>query len=119
MMTLLTQLPGFHNIADRYIAAESSDKLSAIPCMFTIRRVNIYDSQILAVTFDSPNGEEKTCYIMIDGGAGTSLILKRKARQLGLKVLPTLHWAVQVDGETDLLVQGEIHTEFRRNYQNR
>ena len=38
----------------------------------------------------------------------------RKAQQLKLKIWPTVHRAVQVDGISGLRVLGEVHTEFTR-----
>ena len=37
-----------------------------------------------------------------------------KAKELKLKILPTTHKSVQVDGVSDLKVLGEIHTDFQR-----
>ena len=73
------------------------------------RTLNIYDSPILAVSHDS-----KTVYLILDTGATTSLVKEAKARSLGLKILPTAHRAVQVDGKSTLKVVGEVHTYFTR-----
>ena len=82
--------------------------------MFKIRRVNIYNGLVLAVSYLFQIGESKTCYVLLDSGAGTSLITAQKANQLGLQIQPTIHRAVQVDGETDLLISGEVHLQFYR-----
>ena len=74
-----------------------------------IRKINIYESPILSVT-----RKDKTVHIVLDTGATASLISLAKANELKLKILPTIHRAVQVDGVSDLKVLGEIHTEFQR-----
>ena len=74
-----------------------------------IRKINIYESPILSVT-----RKNKTVHIVLDTGATASLISLAKANELKLKILPTIHRAVQVDGVSDLKVLGEIHTEFQR-----
>ena len=74
-----------------------------------IGRINIYESPILSVTF-----KNKTIHIVLDTGATASLISLAKAVELKLKILPTVHRAVQVDGVSDLKVLGEVHTEFIR-----
>ena len=55
-----------------------------------------------------------TVHIVLDCGATASLIRASEASRLKLKIWPTLHKAVQVDGVTNLKVLGEIHTEFTR-----
>ena len=72
--------------------------------------LNIYDSPILAVTFT----ESHTIYLILDTGATTSLAKETKVKALGLKIHPTAHRAVQVDGKSTLKVVGEIHTCFTR-----
>jgi hypothetical protein len=72
--------------------------------------LNIYDSPILAVTFT----ELHTIYLILDTGATTSLAKETKVKALGLKIHPTAHRAVQVDGKSTLKVVGEIHTCFTR-----
>ena len=42
------------------------------------------------------------------------MISLAKVKELKLKILPTVHRAVQVGGVTDLKVLGEVHTEFER-----
>ena len=74
-----------------------------------IRRINIYESPILTVTC-----KLKTIHIVLDTGATASLISLAKAMELKLKILPTVHRAVQVDGVSNLKVLGEVHTEFSR-----
>ena len=74
-----------------------------------IRKINIYESPILTV-----NCNLKPAHIVLDTGATASLISFAKARELKLKILPTSHCAVQVDGVSDLKVLGEVHTEFSR-----
>ena len=55
-----------------------------------------------------------TIHIVLDTGATASLISLAKAMELKLKILPTAHRAVQVDGVSNLKVLGEVHTEFSR-----
>ena len=74
-----------------------------------IRRINIYESPILSVMH-----KDKTVHIVLDTGATASLISLAKATILNLKILPTQHRAVQVDGISNLKVLGEIHTDFQR-----
>ena len=57
---------------------------------------------------------KNTVHIVLDSGATASLICAPEAERLKLKIWPTLHRAVQVDGVTGLKVLGEVHTEFRR-----
>ena len=84
---------------------------SSIPSeMIKINKVNIYDSPILAATATN----NKTIYLVLDTGAMASLITKKKADELNLQIHKTTHKAVQVDGETNLVVLGEVHTEFNR-----
>ena len=78
--------------------------------MLSIRKINIYDSPILAAL--STCG--KTLYLALDSGATASLITAKKANQLNLKIYKTNHKAVQVDGITDLKILGEVHTIFKR-----
>ena len=70
-----------------------------------IRRINIYESPIFSVTF-----RNKTIHIVLDTGATASLISLAKVKELKLKILPTVHRAVQVGGVADLKVLGEVHT---------
>ena len=77
--------------------------------MVRIKKVNIYDSPILAVTKNST-----TVYLVLDYGATSSLITMRKATELGLRINHTYHTAVQVDGESPLRILGEVHTTFYR-----
>ena len=58
--------------------------------------------------------KQKTIHIVLDTGATASLISLAKAMELKLKILPTVHRAVQVDGVSNLKVLGEVHTEFSR-----
>ena len=53
-------------------------------------------------------------YIVLDTGATTSLISKHMADILLLNIIPTKHKVVQIDGESNLQVLGEIHTKFYR-----
>ena len=55
-----------------------------------------------------------TVHCVLDSGATASLISLRKAQELKLKIWPTVHTAVQVDGVSGLKVLGEVHTEFTR-----
>ena len=77
--------------------------------MIMIRRINIYDSPILSVT----KGKQ-TVHLVLDTGATASLISLEKASELKLRILPTKHKAIQVDGISQLKVIGEVHTEFKR-----
>ena len=74
-----------------------------------IRKVNIHESPILACT-----GRSRTIYCVLDTGATASLITLRMAKLLNLQVHNTSHQAVQVDGEAQLHVLGEVHTSFTR-----
>ena len=38
----------------------------------------------------------------------------QQAQALNLKIYPTSHKAIQVDGESDLPIAGEVHTSFKR-----
>ena len=53
-------------------------------------------------------------HLVLDTGATSSLIRKKKCNELGLHIYPTLHWAIQVDG-AKLNVVGEIHTTVNRD----
>ena len=75
-----------------------------------MNKINIYESPILALS----TTEEKTVYLILDTGATASLISLTKAKSLGLQILKTQHRAVQVDGESDLKVVGEVHTSLFR-----
>ena len=55
-----------------------------------------------------------TVHCVLDSGATASLISLRKVQELKLKIWPTIHTAVQVDGVSGLKVLGEVHTEFTR-----
>ena len=57
-----------------------------------------------------------TVHCVLDSGATASLISVRKAQELKLKIWPTVHTAVQVDGVSGLKVLGEVHTEFARGH---
>ena len=74
-----------------------------------MRAVNLFASPILAVSH-----ENKTAYVVLDTGAQCSLITLKKANQFNLKLHPTIHRAVQADGETPLKVLGEVNTTFSR-----
>ena len=74
-----------------------------------IRKINIYESPILSVMH-----KDKTVHIVLDTGATASLISLAKLTALKLKIVPTQHRAVQVDGISNLKVLGEIHTDFQR-----
>ena len=60
------------------------------------------------------NHNKDTVHCVLDSGATASLISLQKVRDLKLKVWPTVHTAVQVDGISGLKVLGEVHTEFQR-----
>ena len=77
--------------------------------VISISRISVHESPILTVTHS-----RHTVHIVLDSGATASLICAPEAERLKLKVWPTLHKAVQVDGVTGLKVLGEVHTEFRR-----
>ena len=74
-----------------------------------INRVNIHESPILACCANS-----RTIYVLLDTGATASIITQKMADILNLKVHKTGHRAVQVDGESQLPVLGEVHTTFTR-----
>ena len=74
-----------------------------------ICKVNIRESPILACSYN-----DKTVYLVLDTGATASLISEKQAKDLNLRLYPTTQKAVQVDGETDLPILGEVHTSFTR-----
>ena len=74
-----------------------------------IRKINIYDSLILTMSHN-----KNTVHCVLDSGATASLISLKKVQELNLKIWPTIHTAVQVDGISGLKVLGEVHTEFSR-----
>ena len=74
-----------------------------------INRVNIHDSPILACTANN-----RTIYLLLDTGATASIMSQRMTQLLNLKISPTTHKAVQVDGQSQLPVLGEVHTSFNR-----
>ena len=74
------------------------------------KQLNVYDSPILAALHGTT-----TAYIVLDSGATTSLANLAKIQQLSLKIVPTKHRAVQIDGESMLSVVGEVHTTFTRS----
>ena len=74
-----------------------------------ISRVNIRESPIFACSY-----QNHTIYLVLDTGATASLISEKLARNLNLRLYPTTQRAVQVDGETDLPILGEVHTTFAR-----
>ena len=74
-----------------------------------IRKINIYESPILSVRHNNT-----TVHIVLDTGATASLISLAKAKELKLKIAPTKHRAIQVDGISNLVVMGETHTCFQR-----
>ena len=74
-----------------------------------IKRVNIHESPILACSYQC-----QTIYLVLDTGATSSIITIRMAKLLNLHVEKTSHKAVQVDGESQLPVLGEVHTTFSR-----
>ena len=78
-----------------------------------IRRINIFDSPISSAW----KGEHQV-HLALDTGATSLLISREKATELNLKILPTTHRAIQVDGISDLKVIGEVHTEFQRRQLN-
>ena len=88
----------------------NTNPISAVKTdVIKIGRINIYESPILSV-----KAMNKTHHIVLDTGATASLISLAKAQELKLKIYPTVHRAVQVDGISDLKVLGEVHTEFER-----
>ena len=74
-----------------------------------INRVNIHDSPILACS-----ANKRTIYLLLDTGATASIMSQRMTQLLNLQVFPTTHKAVQVDGQSQLPVLGEVHTSFTR-----
>ena len=74
-----------------------------------IRRINVYESPILACTHGS-----QTMYIVLDCGAQSSLMSLKITQKLNLDIKKTYHKAVQVDGQSPLPVMGEVHTMFTR-----
>ena len=74
-----------------------------------IRRINVYESPILSL---SCNGT--TIHVVIDTGATSSCITLDTSNRLELRVMPTLHTALMVDGGTPLDVAGELHTTYYR-----
>ena len=74
-----------------------------------INKVSITESPILAASYC-----DNTIYLVLDTGATASLISLRQAQSLNLKIYPTSHKAIQVDGESDLPIIGEVHTTFKR-----
>ena len=79
------------------------------PGIVQIHRVNIHESPILACSSRS-----RTIYLVLDTGATSSIITLRMAKLLNLQIHSTAHKAVQVDGESNLPVLGEVHTSFTR-----
>ena len=75
-----------------------------------INRVNITESPILACSAAS----NRTIYLLLDTGATASIMTQRMASILNIIVYKTSHKAVQVDGESQLPVLGEVHTVFYR-----
>ena len=74
-----------------------------------INKVSITESPILAASYHN-----ETVYLVLDTGATASLISLRQAKALNLRIFPTTHKAIQVDGESDLPIAGEVHTSFKR-----
>ena len=54
------------------------------------------------------------CFVLLDTGATASAISDKKAKELGLKIIPTKHKLVQID-ESYLDVIGEVHLNFYRD----
>ena len=79
------------------------------PVQFKINKINIYESPILSAKHNN-----SIVHLVLDTGATASLIKRSKCKELGIKILPTIHKAVQIDG-TDLSVVGEIHVTFTRD----
>ena len=77
-----------------------------------INRVNITESPILACSSLS-----RTVYLVLDTGATASIMTLRMCNLLNLEIYKTGHSAVQVDGESQLPVLGEVHTTFTRGSQ--
>ena len=74
-----------------------------------INRINVHESPILACS-----SGKNTVYVILNTGATASLITMKKAKSLNLRIYPTSQKAVQVDGETDLPILGEVHTTLKR-----
>ena len=53
-------------------------------------------------------------HLVLDTGATASLFSKKKCEELNIPILPTLHKAIQVNGEK-LNVVGERHTNVWRD----
>ena len=76
-----------------------------------IQKINITESPILACSSLS-----RTVYLVLDT-ATASIITLKMCQLLNLQVYKTGHSAVQVDGESQLPVLGEVHTSFTRGSQ--
>ena len=74
-----------------------------------INRVSIHDSPILACSANN-----RTIYLLLDTGATASIMSLKMTQLLNLQVFSTTHKAVQVDGQSQLPVLGEVHTSFSR-----
>ena len=92
-----------HTIAKTCLTQVSRDNV------VRIHRVNITESPILACSCLS-----RTVYLLLDTGATASIITHKMAQLLNLPIYKTSHRAVQVDGESQLPVLGEVHTSFTR-----
>ena len=68
-----------------------------------INKVSITESPILAASYAN-----ETIYLVLDTGATASLMSLRQAQALNLKIYPTSHKAIQVDGNSDLPIAGEV-----------
>ena len=74
--------------------------------VFKIKRVNIHENSILACSYQS-----RTIYLLLDTGATASSITHKMANLLNLKIYRTGYKAVQVNGEAQLPVLGEVHSQ--------
>ena len=72
-----------------------------------INRVSIHDSLILACSANN-----RTIYLLLYTGATASIMSIRMTQILNLQVLSTTHKDVQVDGQLQLHVLGEVHTSL-------
>ena len=98
---------------DHYCTDEANvNSCTTVPsnAVVKINRVNITESPILTCTSNS----NRTVYLLLDTGATASIMTKRMADILNIPVYKTGHKAVQVDGESQLPVLGEVHTTFNR-----
>ena len=82
---------------------------TSVSNIIQIKRVNVMESPILTLS-----SGEHTVYLILDTGATSSLISHKMTLKLHLQIHKTSHKAVQVDGESQLPILGEVHTTFKR-----